>query len=354
MAKVIKEDLDTKNNGTAAEASLAPNSKPSGGETRSQLLASAVAAMGGMDHGDLTKFAESLKMNTGENQSKVLDGDQSKSRASITPKGVAAQAMKEDVVDMFKGQEGMTEELIEKATIVFEAAVNARVGMEVVRIQEELDTKNEETLKTEITAINEELINKIDTYLSSIVADWAKENQVAIDESIAGQIAIDFLKAQKKLFKEHYIKIPKKKLDVVEQLATENADLQKRLDEVTKLKIEQEGKLNTVAKNQVVESASVGLSVTQVEKLKQLVEGVEFDNVDSFTNKVSILKQNYFKVAPKSKDLLTEGSEKEVLVNDKGEHVDAEGNVIAAPEAKSTNPEMDLYNRIINRQVAKI
>lgn len=351
--KVLKEDLETKGNGTAAEATLAPNSKPSGGETRSELLASVVAAMGGVELGDLTKFVESLKMNTGDNQSKGQDNKES--TGSITPKGVAAQAMKEDVVEMFKGQEGMTEELITKATVVFEAAVNARVGMEVIRIQEEFDTKNEETLKTEITTINEELIGKIDTYLSSAVTEWAKENEVAIDNSIKAQIALDFMKQQKKLFKEHYIKIPKSKIDVVEQLSTENEELIKRLDEVTKIKIQQEEQLNTVKKHEVVETASVGLSVTQVEKLKSLTESVDFENADAFKKKVDILKESYFKIAPKPKDnLLTEG-DKGITVNAAGEHVDAEGKVIPKPADTSTmSPEMKAYSDVIARQMRTV
>lgn len=355
MAKVVKEDLDTKNNGTAAEATLAPNSKPGGSpeKSKTELMADVVATMGGVEHGDLTKFLESLKMNTGANQSKGEAGDQSKNRASITPKGVASQAMKEDVIEMFKGQEGMTEELMTKATVLFEAAVNVRVGLETTRIQEELEKKSEDALKEELQTVVEELNDKLDKYVTYAVKEWQEENQVAIDNSIKAEIAIDFLKAQRKLFKEHYIKIPKKKTDVVEQLSAQNDELVKKLDEVTKSNIEMTEQLNAVKRHQVVETCSVGLSVTQVEKLKTLSEGVEFVSEEDLKKKLNILKESYFGVKAPKENLLTETTEKTILVNDKGEHVNERGEVIQKPaeSVASDNPEMKAYNDAINRSV---
>jgi hypothetical protein len=352
--KVVKEDLDVKDNGTAAEATLKPNSMPDPmPKSKTQLMADVVAAMGGVDHGDLSKFAESLKMNTGANQSKALDGDQAKSRASITPKGVAADAMKEDVVEMFKGQEGITEELLTKATTLFEAAVNLRVGMEVVRVQEELEAANKTTLEETIKTITEEYEKRVDDYLSYAVKTWAEENQVAIDESIKGRIAIDFMKGMKKLFKEHYVKLPKKKLDVVEHLTAENAELTQKLNDVTKSVVEMTEQLNKSKKHEVVESMSVGLSATQVEKFKTLVEAVDFENEEQFKKASKILKDQYFPKAPKSgKEGLLIEEKDGILVNANGEHVNEKGEVIGEPKAEENlDDEMKLYTETIDRHV---
>jgi len=353
--KVVTEDLDTKDNGTAAEATLAPNSKPGGSpeKSKTELMAAVVAAMGGVEHGDLTKFAESLKMNTGANQSKSEDGDKEKNVASITAKGVAASAMKEDVIEMFKGNEGMTEELLTKATTLFEAAVNMRVNLEVVRINEELETANKTSQEEVVKTLNEEMINRVDQYLSFAVAEWAKENQVQIDESIKATIAIDFMKGMKKLFKEHYVKIPKKKLDVVETLSVENAELQKKLDEITKTVVEQTAKLNKATKHDIVETMATGLSVTQVEKFKGLVESVDFESAEAFTKSAEIIREQYFPKTPKNngKDLLNE-DDKGIAVNAEGKPVNDKGEVIAETVTEVLDPEMKAYVETLDRHIA--
>ena len=57
---------------------------------------------------------------------------------------------------------------------------------------------------------------------------------------------------------------------------------------------------------------SEGLSLTQKEKLHSLAEAVEFDNEESFTEKVNTLKESYFSTKPaaaeeKSDDVTVEG-----------------------------------------------
>jgi hypothetical protein len=47
-----------------------------------------------------------------------------------------------------------------------------------------------------------------------------------------------------------------------------------------------------------------GLTTTQSEKLKNLVEGVEYTNDDQFIEKISTLRENYFPAAVKTDNVL--------------------------------------------------
>ena len=52
--------------------------------------------------------------------------------------------------------------------------------------------------------------------------------------------------------------------------------------------------LETYKRNEVIREASKGLADTQVEKLEKLVANVDFDDAESFAEKVNTVKESYF------------------------------------------------------------
>jgi len=52
----------------------------------------------------------------------------------------------------------------------------------------------------------------------------------------------------------------------------------------------------------IIREATKDLAETQVEKLKSLAENVDFDDEETFTQKVAQLKESYFAKAAKSQD----------------------------------------------------
>ena len=65
-----------------------------------------------------------------------------------------------------------------------------------------------ETFKTE-------LAEKVDGYLDYVVGEWMKENELAIERGLKGEIAEDFITGLKSLFEEHYIDVPDEKYDIL-------------------------------------------------------------------------------------------------------------------------------------------
>ena len=76
---------------------------------------------------------------------------------------------------LFSGEE-LSEEFKDKASTIFEAAVE----MKVDDIREELHEEFAQKLELQV----ESMAEKMDDYLSYVVENWMKENQVAIDTGV--------------------------------------------------------------------------------------------------------------------------------------------------------------------------
>jgi len=99
----------------------------------------------------------------------------------------------------------------------------------------------------------------------------------------------------KKLFEEHYIDVPNEKEDVFENLVVEVAELEEKLDEQTEKHMETVKELNTYKADRIFKAISKGMVDTDVEKLAELTEDVEYDTDEQYKEKLNIIKNSYFK-----------------------------------------------------------
>ena len=104
------------------------------------------------------------------------------------PARPADKGMKESVEEMFAGAD-LSEDFKEKATVVFEAAVNAKLHEEVARIEEQFEAKLDEQVEVAIS----DIVEKVDTYLDYVVEQWMVDNKVAIERGIRSDIAESFI-----------------------------------------------------------------------------------------------------------------------------------------------------------------
>ena len=110
-------------------------------------------------------------------------------------------------VDALIGDSDLSEEFKQKAATIFEAAIKSKVKAEAQRLEGEYETK----LKENTESHKAEMVEKVDSYLNYVVEEWMKENQIAIERGIKGEIAEDFIGGLKKLFEDHYIDVPDEK-----------------------------------------------------------------------------------------------------------------------------------------------
>ena len=244
--------------------------------------------------------------------------------------------IKDDVKALF-GNEDLSEEFKEKATTIFETAV-------VNKINETIETYNNsmnESYQEDTQAIKDELSEKMDTYLDYVVEEWSKENELAIEQGLKAELTEDFMAGLKNLFEDHYIDIPETKVDVVEELAAKNEELQGQLNAEMEKNIEAKKAIEENDQQKIIDQVTEGLAETQKEKFQTLAEGVEFKDIESFQKKLSIIKESYFSV----------DNEKEVadLVGETDEPLDEE----AKPEGSSLDPKMAGYAAAISRSLKK-
>ena len=193
--------------------------------------------------------------------------------------------------------EELSEEFKTKATSIFEAAVIARVNNEMEKVTSRL----EEQAAVQLEEYKATLVEKVDSYLNYVVEQWMEENQLAVESGLRTEIAEDFISGLKSLFKEHYIEVPEEKYDVLDELQTKAQEFEAKLNESIEQNVKISKELSALKQEKVLEEETKDLAATEVEKLKKLVEGVDFENEGLYREKVAVIKENYFpKSAPKS------------------------------------------------------
>jgi len=135
--------------------------------------------------------------------------------------------LSDDVKALVSTDADLSEEFKDKAATIFETAVRTRIK-EQTKI---LEAQFEEKLSTEKETMKEAMVEKVDSYLNYVVEEWMKENELAVERGIRTEIAEDFISGLKTLFKEHYIDVPEEKYDVLEAMAKEKEELEKKLNE---------------------------------------------------------------------------------------------------------------------------
>ena len=202
-------------------------------------------------------------------------------------------------VDALVKDEDLSEEFKNKATTIFEAAVKAKITEHKEKLNAEFDKK----LNEEIEVEKEKLSEKVDTYLTYVVEEWMKENSIAIERGIKGEIAEDFISGLKKLFEDHYIDVPDEKYNVLEDQASKIEELSKKLDEQIQKNVELKKDNSDFKRNDIINEVSSDLADSQKEKFNKLSEEVEYSNEEEFKSKLNTIKESYFGKKETSSDI---------------------------------------------------
>ena len=198
--------------------------------------------------------------------------------------------VKEHVDALVAGDDSLSEEFKQKAATVFEAAIKSKVKEIAEDIQADYDKKlTEETSKSK-----DELVEKVDSYLAYVVEEWMKENELALERGIKGEIAEDFIGGLKKLFEDHYIDVPDEKYNVLEDQSSKIEELNKKLNESIEKNVELSKENGKLQRQDIIDEASKELAETQKEKFNKLAEEVEYSNEEDFKSKVATIKESYF------------------------------------------------------------
>jgi hypothetical protein len=297
----------------------------------SQMTASVIKSFAGMSASDQVDFYNKMMSQYGKGKDWGIGSVAGKNKSSIdannpnqdtcTPgqmagkvKALGMAVTREDLDKILDGEE-LSEEIKEKAAVLFEAAVNLRVSA----VEAELKDFYEEDLETRFAEFTEEMEEQIDHYLSYVSENWVAENEVAIESNLKNELAESLINGLHGLLKEHYIDIPEEQIDVVETLTDKVTQLEDQLNEQIESNIDLVEAVEQHNQEQLFNEVADGLAVTQMEKFRTLTEGVEFNgDQDDYRNKLEIVRKKYFQ-----NQATTSTLEEEVILED-AEDGDAE------------------------------
>ena len=234
-----------------------------------------------------------------------------------------------DDIDALVGGEDLSEEFRNKAKVVFEAAVSAKVS----EIKEELESQKRDEVVEASNELKEELIGKVDSFLGYVAEEWVKDNELAIERGLKSELTENFIQGLKALFEDHYVEVPDDKLDVVDELASKIEEVEAKLNEEVSKNIDLSQERDELVRNKVVSEVSKDLTESEVEKLSKLIEDLDQD--EDFESNVQTIKESYF------------SDSKEKLQLDEQVVSDSEQNT--STEDKILDPSMAAYTAALGK-----
>lgn len=241
-------------------------------------------------------YARMARVSEGEEEDSIASVDKATKATKKVPdlkaKAKVEQVDFEEDLDAIISEEAtLSDGFRGKAGAIFEAVLTSKLAEEVERLESEYAQNIEE----EVSDIKNELVEKVDSYLNYVVSNWMDDNEVAVTNGLRTEIAEEFMTSLQSVFKEHYIDVPEGKVDLVDELSEQVAELEETLNKTTEDNIKLHESVQTLERAEVVRDASSGLADTEAEKLSSLVEDIEFDNKENFKMKVDVVKESYFK-----------------------------------------------------------
>ena len=191
------------------------------------------------------------------------------------------------VESLFEGQE-LSEEFKTQTALLFEAHVAERVH----QIEEELQTGYETLLEEHTTAVTEELVERIDEYLNYVVEEWMQENRLAVENGLRTEVTEKFISNLKDLFTESYIEVPEDKVDLFDSAVEQCDSLETELGSQVEKNMELAEENDQLRCEILFREVTEGMVDTDSEKLRRLSESIEFETVEQFAEKLSVLKEN--------------------------------------------------------------
>ena len=272
-----------------------------------------------MDEG---KLPPALQKAIDKKKGKDMDDDEEEDEKS------ESYDMSDDIDALVEGED-LSEEFQNKAKVVFEAAISAKMK----DIKEDLESQKRDEVVAISEEIKSELVEKVDSFLGYVAEEWVKDNELAIERGLKSELTENFIQGLKSLFEDHYVEVPDDKLNVVDELASKIEDVEAKLNEEVSKNIDLTSERDELVRNKVVSEVSSDLTSSEVEKLTKLIEDLDQD--EDFAQNVQTIKESYFSDSKEKLQL------DEEVVSDSDENTSTEDKVL--------NPSMAAYSAALGK-----
>lgn len=220
--------------------------------------------------------------------------------------------------------EGLSEEFKTQAVTIFEAAVADRV----ISIQEEMQKE----FDTQLAEAKEQLNNDIDEFLSEAVAQWQKDNEVALKSNFNTQVTESFMDGLRSLIAEHNIEVPEGKEDALATALTEVEALKESVKEQESAQAALQEQIKQFESKALLESFRSKMTVVEYDRFVQLTESIKFETAEQYEKQLTVVLENFGSQAPKKAAKPVTEEVVEVAVEDK-----------TVAESAKIDPRMAMY-----------
>ena len=269
-----------------------------------------------------------------EDLEEIIETETSVADHQITSDDIDVQ---EDIDAMLNGQD-LSEEYQEQVKTIFEAAVVNKVNEKI----EDIYSTYESDIESHVVEIRQELSEKVDEYLSYVASEYITENKLAIEAGLKMEIMENFMSGIKGVFEDNYIELPEEKLDLYSEALETLDSKESELNEQFEKNIQLNKRLVELEKDIVLMNVTEGLTDTQVDKIRNLSENVEFENTNDMTKKITLIKDNYFP---------SETSVESGILDESALETSVEDSPVVQEENKVQSPRniMDVYAHALNK-----
>ena len=212
----------------------------------------------------------------------------------------------EKIIESFEGvvdKEVFTEDFKKKLLDEFEIVVNKRV--------QDLLAEKEEQLK-------EELIDKVDKYLTYVAEEFVKENQKTIESEMKVEMSEKIIENIKNIFNEYYIDLKPEDKDVIASLEEQVKSVKDELNEAIKQNLELKEELLKAQIKAIFVDETKDLTDVEKQEILDMLEGIEVETPEEFANKLNIVKEKYLNLK-KDKDIKENAKQAELEENEEME-----------------------------------
>jgi hypothetical protein len=216
-----------------------------------------------------------------------------------------------DISSLFEGLD-LSENFKERASLVFEAAVNEAAAEKAMSLAGDIQEELQEEFETALSESLDEIVENLDGYLDYVINEWMESNEVAIESGIKVEMAESLMESLKDVFYSHNIKIDEGTIDVVAELEEELKEVRQVANKAINESLNLELELQEVQAERIFEGMTQGLSAQQAERFRVLSEKLDRNNLNTFEDDLNTLRESFFKPTKSNvikEDLDSEGDE---------------------------------------------
>jgi len=200
------------------------------------------------------------------------------------------------ILEKVLDEKALTPEFVSELTVIVEAALSEKIESMKADIKKQI----EEDAVNELTSFKESVIDKLDAFCEEAAKEFIGENKIQIQESYKTEILESLMTGIMEVFKERNIDVPVNDASRLEELTAENRKLSEQLaTSVLEKQALKEAALMEAGKR-IFNEMTLNLSENQKERMKSLLENVEFENENELSQKILTVKKHFLneKVEP--------------------------------------------------------